>query len=66
MPTRSDHLVLTATLQGEIIRIILDFEANRSYISLRLENKLARYQRKKNEPYPLTIANGKPVDYKDG
>ena len=64
--TRSDHLVLTAKLQKEIVRIILDFEANRSYTSLRLGNKLAYYQRKKDEPYLLTMADGKPVDHEDG
>ena len=66
MPTRSDHLVLTAKLQGETVRIMLDSGANRSYTSLRLENKLARYQREKDEPYPLTMADGKPVDHEDG
>ena len=66
MPTRSDHLVLTAKLQRETVRIILDSRANRSYTSLRLENKLARYQREKDEPYLLTIADEKPVDHKNG
>ena len=63
MPTRSDHLVLTTTLQGETVRIILDSGANRSYISLRLGNKLAHHRYKKDEPYPLTMADGKPVDH---
>ena len=54
-----------AKLQKETIRIILDSKANRSYTSLRLENKLAYYQRKKDEPYLLTIADGKPMDYKN-
>ena len=63
VPTRLDHLVLTAILQGETVRIMLDSEANRSYTSLRLGNKLAHYQRKKNKPYLLTIADGKPVNH---
>ena len=36
---RLDYLVLIAILQGEIIRIMLNLEANRSYIFLQLENK---------------------------
>ena len=63
MLTRLDYLVLIATLQGETVRIILDLEVNRSYISLRLGNKLIHYRYKKDEPYLLTIANGKLVDY---
>ena len=39
MPARLDYLVLTTTLQDKMIRIILNLEANRSYISLQLENK---------------------------
>ena len=66
MPTRSDHLVLTATLQDELIRIILNSEANRSYASLRIGNKLAQQKRKKNKPYLLTMANGKPINHDDG
>ena len=41
MLARLDYLVLIATLQDKMIRIILNLEANRSYISLRLENKFA-------------------------
>ena len=45
---------------------MLNLEANRSYASLRLENKLAQQRHKKDEPYPLTIADGKPVNHDDG
>ena len=38
-----------ATLQGETVRIMLDLEANRSYVSLRLGNKLAHHRYKKDE-----------------
>ena len=41
MLAKSDYLILIAILQDEIVRIILDLEANRSYISLQLENKFA-------------------------
>ena len=66
MSTRSDHLVLIATLQNESVRIMLNSEANRSYASLRLGSKLAQQRRKKDEPYPLTMADGKPVDHDNG
>ena len=45
---------------------MLDSGANRSYTSLRLGNKLAYYQRKKDEPYLLIMADGKPVNHEDG
>ena len=41
MLTRLDYLILIAILQDKAIRIMLDLKANRSYISLRLGNKLA-------------------------
>ena len=66
MPSRSDHLVLTAKLQGEPVRIMIDSGANRSYASLRLGSKLAQDKRKNDEPYPLTMADGKPVDQDGG
>ena len=42
MPIKLDYLVLIATLQNELVRIILNLEANRSYTSLQLEDKLAQ------------------------
>ena len=66
MPTRSDHLVLMATLQDELVRIMLNSGANRSYASLRIGNKLAQQKRKKDKPYPLIMADGKPVDHDNG
>ena len=65
MLIRLDYLILIATLQDKIIRIILNLKANRSYISLRLENKFAQNRCKKNEPYLLTMANGKPMNHED-
>ena len=66
MPTRSDHLILTAILQDESVRIMLDSGANRSYTSLRIGNKLAQQKHKKDKPYPLIIADGKPINHDDG
>ena len=63
MPTQLDYLVLTVTLKGESIRVILNLKANRSYASLRLESKLAQYRYKKDKPYSLIIANGKFVNH---
>ena len=65
MLARLDHLVLTAILQDKRVRIILNLEANRSYISLRLKNKLAQNKYKKDKLYSLTIVDEKFVNHKD-
>jgi RNase H-like domain found in reverse transcriptase/Reverse transcriptase (RNA-dependent DNA polymerase)/Integrase zinc binding domain/Chromo (CHRromatin Organisation MOdifier) domain/Retroviral aspartyl protease len=62
----SAHLVLTATLQNEQVRIMVDCGANRSYVSLRLGQKLSSWRQDKDKPYPLTMADGTPVDHGDG
>ena len=66
MLIRLDHLILTAILQNESVRIMLNLEVNRSYASLRLENKLAQQRHKKDELYPLIIADGKPINHDNG
>ena len=42
---------------------MLDLGVNRSYVSLRLGNKLAYHRYKKDEPYLLTMADEKLVDH---
>ena len=42
---------------------MLNLKVNRSYVSLQLGNKLTHYQHKKDEPYSLIMANGKPVNH---
>ena len=66
LPDRSTHIVLTAELENEKVRVMIDSGANRSYASTRLGNKLARFRCKKEQPYPLTMADGSPVDHGGG
>jgi hypothetical protein len=65
-PQTSAHLVLTARLETEKVRILVDCGANRSYASFRLGQKLSSWRRKKEHPYPLTMADGTPVKHGDG
>ena len=59
---RSNHMVLTARIEDETVRVIIDCGANRNYTSIRLENKLAKKRRQKDHPYPLTMADSSPVE----
>ena len=63
---RSTHLVLTARLENEPVKIMVDSGANRSYVSVRLGQKLARLRKDKTDPYPLTMADGSLVEHGDG
>ena len=44
---------------------MLNLGVNRSYASLRLGNKLAQQRYKKDELYPLIMADRKPIDHDD-
>ena len=59
-------MVLTARLEGRPVRIMLDSGANQNYASLRLWGLLPQQRRNKENPYPLTMADGTPVDYEGG
>ena len=63
---RTTYLVLTAELESEPVRIMVDSGANRNYASVRLGNRLARLRQNKVQPYPLTMADGSPVEHGDG
>ena len=66
LPDQSTHIVLTAKLENEKVRVMIDSRANRSYASTRLGNKLAQFRYKKEQPYPLTMANRSLVDHGRG
>jgi hypothetical protein len=59
-------MVLTAKLENETVRIMVDSGANRSYASPRLGQKLTSWRKEKLKPYPLTMADGTPVAHDDG
>ena len=63
---RSTHLVLTAKIEGKPVRVMIDSGANRSYASLRLGQLLSSKRQDKKDPYPLTMADGSPVDHDGG
>ena len=59
---RSDYFILTVRLEGEIIQVMIDCGANRSYALVRLGNKLKNKKKQKAEPYPLTMADDSSVE----
>ena len=62
---RSEHMVLTAVLGGQQVKVMIDCGANQSYASRTTGQRLRHYLRKKELPYSLTMANGnaaRPVD----
>jgi Reverse transcriptase (RNA-dependent DNA polymerase)/Retroviral aspartyl protease len=59
-------MVLTAELEGEEVRVMLDSGANQSYASYEMGEKLWTQRRRKKIPYPLTMADGSPVAFNDG
>ena len=58
-------MVLTARIEDETIRVIIDCGANRNYASIRLGNKLVKKRRQKDHLYPLTMADDSPVEQDD-
>jgi Retroviral aspartyl protease len=65
-PRTSPHLVLTARLENEQVKVFVDCGANRSYVSLRLGQKMTSWRKEKKDPYPLAMADGTPVEHGDG
>ncbi len=63
---RSTHLVLTAEIEGKTARVMVDSGATRGFVSERLGNILNKFKKRKAKPYPLTMADGTPVDYNNG
>ena len=45
---------------------MIDCGANRSYASIRLGQRLVQWKKDKQCPYPLTMADGTPVDHDEG
>jgi hypothetical protein len=43
IPERSNHIVLTAILEGEAVKIIIDLGANRVYVLTGLVRRLRQY-----------------------
>jgi hypothetical protein len=62
----NSHLVLTAELEGEPVKIMIDSGANRSYASTAMGQKLQNWKKDKEKPYPLTMADGTPLGHDDG
>ena len=65
-PVRTTHMVLTAELEGEQVKVMVDSGANRSYASTRLGSILKNKKQDKQCPYPLTMADCSPVEHDDG
>ena len=67
MNAASERLfALTANIAGQKANAVIDSGANRSYASIELGEKLRRYKKRKEYPYPLTMADGSPVEHGDG
>ena len=62
----SAHMVLTAQLEGKEVRVMIDSGANRSYASTEVAESMKQWIRTKKDPYPLRMADGKPVDHEGG
>jgi transposase InsO family protein len=65
MDQRTEQIALTAVLDGIQVRVMVDSGANRNYASRDLGQRLRKYQRKREMPYSLSMANGntsRPVD----
>jgi len=60
------HLVLTATLNGHPIRLMVDTGATASFVSTRFATKHRNGVQLKKKPYPLTMADGSPVEQHGG
>jgi hypothetical protein len=65
-PVTAQHMVLTATLTGEPIKVMVNSGANRSYVLPHMGQKLSSWRQDKQDPYQLSMADGTPVDYGDG
>ena len=63
IPIISEYIILMAELEGEKIKVIIDYRANRSYVLIRLTQKLKRRKQDKENPYPLMIVDGTPVNH---
>ena len=44
----------------------MDLGANRSYVSTTISDWLPKHRQRKEHPYPLTLADGKPVEENGG
>ena len=56
-------MVLIVKLEEKKVRVIINSEANRSYILINLADYYYSWIRDKNNPYPLNMANRKPVNH---
>ena len=63
---RTQHVVLTAKLDGLDVRVLVDSGAGSSYASTQLAQRLKHKKQVKKEPYKLTMADGSPLDQDDG
>jgi len=59
-------MALTAELDHEQVTVMIDCGANRSYASLQTGERLKHRKREKQEPYPLNMADGSPVEHDGG
>ena len=60
------YLVLTAILNGHPIRLMVDTGATASFVSTRFAAKHRNGVQLKKKPYPLTMADGSPVEQHGG
>ena len=65
-PERLTHMVLTTKLEHRLVWVMIDCGANRNYVLTYVVSTLRSRVKYKDKPYPLTMADGTPVDHDEG
>jgi hypothetical protein len=63
---KAEQIILQATLEELPVRVMIDSGAQGNFVSHNLGQRLGTLQRKKENPYRLTMADGTPTEQDDG